>query len=187
MRIVKRILLGLVIVAAVLVAVAFILPRYATVFRSIEIAAPPATIYPYVSDLRRMNEWSPWMELDPNAEITFTGPTEGVGQTMQWKSEDPKVGSGSQTITRLEPDLEVESSLDFGSQGTAMASIDLESMGPGTRVTWGFTSDLGFNPVARYFGLMFDQWIGADYERGLAKLKTVVEAATPGQPIAPAG
>jgi uncharacterized protein YndB with AHSA1/START domain len=187
MRIVKRILLGLVIVAAVLVAVAFILPRYATVFRSIEIAAPPAAIFPYVSDLRRMNEWSPWMELDPNAEITFTGPTEGVGQTMQWKSDDPKVGSGSQTITRLEPDLEVESSLDFGSQGMAMASIDLESMGPGTKVTWGFTSDLGFNPVARYFGLMFDQWIGTDYERGLAKLKTVVEAAPPGQPAAPAG
>jgi uncharacterized protein YndB with AHSA1/START domain len=186
MRIVKRILLGLVIVAAMLVVVAFLLPRHATVFRSTEINAPVAAIYPYVSDLRRLNEWSPWMELDPNAEITFTGPTEGVGQTMMWESDNPAVGSGSQTITRLEPNQEVESSLDFGSQGTAMASIDLESTGPGTKVTWGFTSDLGFNPVARYFGLMFDQWIGADYERGLAKLKSVAEAAKAGQP-APGG
>jgi Polyketide cyclase / dehydrase and lipid transport len=186
MRIVKRILAGLVIVAAVLVVVAFLLPRYATVFRSTEINAPVSAIYPIVSDLRRFNEWSPWAELDPNAEITFTGPTDGVGQTMRWHSDNPGVGSGSQTIALLEPNREVETSLDFGSQGTAMASIDLEPSGSTTKVTWGFTSDLGFNPVARYFGLMFDKWIGADYERGLAKLKAVAEAAKPDQP-APSG
>jgi uncharacterized protein YndB with AHSA1/START domain len=186
MRIVKRILAGLVIIVVVVVAAAFVLPRYATVFRSTEIDAPVSAVYPLVSDLRRMNEWSPWAERDPNIEITFTGPADGVGQTMRWESANPEVGSGSQTITRLEPNREVETSLDFGSQGTAMASIDLEPSGSTTKVTWGFTSDLGFNPVSRYFGLMFDKWIGADYERGLAKLKSVAEAAKAGQP-APGG
>jgi uncharacterized protein YndB with AHSA1/START domain len=186
MRIVKRIMLGVVIVAALLVVIAFILPRHATVFRSIEIAAPAAAIYPIVSDLRRFNEWSPWAELDPATEYTFTGPTDGVGQTMKWESANPMVGSGSQTITRLEPGQEVEVALDFGTQGIATASVDLESMGAATKVTWGFTSDLGFNPIARYMGLMFDSWIGADYEKGLAKLKTVVEAAATPAP-APSG
>ena len=52
----------------------------------------------------------------------------------------------------------------------------------GTRVTWGFDSDLvegqGFfgGLLARYFGLFFDRWIGSDYEQGLANLKAYAEA-----------
>lgn len=43
--------------------------------------------------------------------------------------------------------------------------------------TWGFDTDLGMNPIARYFGLVMDSMLGADYEKGLAKLKQVCEAA----------
>jgi hypothetical protein len=45
-----------------------------------------------------------------------------------------------------------------------------------TRVTWGFAADTGFNPVARYLGLVLERAIGPDYERGLAKLKAAAEA-----------
>ena len=182
MRIVKRIVIGFVILAALAVVVAYLLPRHVEVSRSIEIDAPPAVVYPLVSDLRRTNEWSPWLELDPDVKITFTGPAEGVGQTMRWESEDPNVGSGSQTLTRIEPNREVETALDFGEQGEATASFFLAPEGAATKVTWGLKMDLGFNPIARYFGLMFEKWIGADYEKGLAKLKTVAEAETPPVP-----
>ena len=62
-----------------------------------------------------------------------------------------------------------------GAQGTAVAGFTLEPEGEGTKVTWGFEADLGYNPVTRYMGLMFDSWIGADYEAGLASLKALVE------------
>ena len=80
-------------------------------------AAPPSAIFPIASDLRRFREWSPWLELDPATTYTFTGPTEGVGQTMTWASKDPTVGSGSMAVTLLEPDNLVEMSLAFGRQG----------------------------------------------------------------------
>lgn len=182
MRIFKHIIVGLVILMAIAVAGAYFLPRYVEVSRSIDIDAPPSVVYPLVGDLRRTNEWSPWLELDPDVKITFTGPADGVGQTMRWESEDPKVGSGSQTLTRLEPNREVETALDFGEQGEATASFLLEPEGAATKVTWGLRMDLGLNPIARYFGLMFEKWIGADYEKGLAKLKTVAEAKTPPVP-----
>lgn len=182
MRIVKRILTAIAVIFVALVVVAFLLPRNVTVTRSIEIAAPPSVIYPLISDLRRADEWSPWLELDTDAEITFTGPSDGVGQTMNWQSENPDVGSGSQSITMLEPDSKVETALDFGDRGTATASFGLDPEGGATKVTWGFATDLGFNPVERYFGLMFDEWIGADYENGLAKLKTVAEAEPAPEP-----
>ena len=161
---------------AALVVVAFFLPREPEVSRSVDIAAPPSLIFPIASDLRRFREWSPWLELDPATTYTFTGPTEGVGQTMTWASKDPTVGSGSMAVTLLEPGNLVEMSLAFGRQANARSWIHLTPNGGTTRVTWGFATDTGFNPVARYLGLVLDRAIGPDYERGLARLKAAAEA-----------
>jgi hypothetical protein len=35
--------------------------------------------------------------------------------------------------------------------------------------------------LMRYFGLLFDSMIGADYEKGLAGLKAIAEATPPGK------
>jgi hypothetical protein len=58
--------------------------------------------------------------------------------------------------------------------GKARASINLAAANGGTAVTWGFKSTLK-SASERWLGLMFDRWIGADYEKGLARLKAVVE------------
>ena len=52
---------------------------------------------------------------------------------------------------------------------------DLKPEGNQTQVTWGFESELGLNPMSRWMGLMMDNWVGGDYERGLVNLKTLVE------------
>lgn len=170
--------LGIAIVALVVagLAVAFILPRHAVITRSIDIAAPPADVWPIVADLRRFNEWSPWADLDPDAAFTFTGPTDGVGQTLNWESDDQRVGSGAMTVEALDPDTRVDIGVAFADAGTANSFVMLEPAGSGTRATWGFDSDLGFNPIARYFGMMADGVVGPDYEKGLARLKAVAEA-----------
>ncbi len=175
MRILKRIVAGVVIVLAALVVVAFFLPREAQVTRSVDIAAPPSVIFPIASDLRRFSEWSPWLDLDPATAYTFTGPTDGIGQTLSWASKDPRVGSGSMAVTLLEPGNLVEMSLAFGRRRNARSWIHLMPNGGTTRVTWGFGVDSGFNPVARYLGLVLERAVGPDYEKGLAKLKAVAE------------
>jgi uncharacterized protein YndB with AHSA1/START domain len=170
-------------IALIVVGGSFLLPSQAVVTRSIEIAAPPDRVFAIVGDLRRFNEFSPWAALDPDIKYTFEGPVTGVGQRMNWTSGNPDVGSGSQTITAYEPPNFVEMQLDFGMQGKSVASWDLVPSTAGTRVRWGFRSDLHGIP-AKWFGLMFDRWIGADYEKGLFRLKTVAEAEAP-EPAAP--
>jgi len=181
-------------VALIIVGGSFLLPGQAVVTRSTEIAAPPDKVFAIVGELRRFNEFSPWADLDPNIKYTLEGPESGVGQKMNWTSDNADVGNGSQTITSYEPPNFVESKLDFGMRGNSLASFDLVPSTSGTNVTWTFKSDLEGIP-AKWFGLMFDRWIGADYERGLAKLKAVAEKpapaqaapepATPEQPAAP--
>ena len=93
---------------------------------------------------------------------------------MSWSSDNTNVGSGSQTIFEYDPPTHVASELDFGSMGKSVATWDLSPSATGTTATWGFKSDLDGIP-AKWFGLMFDRWIGADYEKGLAKLKAAAE------------
>ena len=176
MRIVKKILIGLVLLVVALLIVSLFLPSAVSVARSTSIAAPPEAIFPFVNDLKKTNEWSPWVARDPDMNQTFVGPDRGVGAKVIWQSDHPEVGSGSQEIIESVDNREVRVALDFGEQGDATAGFLLEPVDDGTLVTWEFETELGFNPVMRYMGLMFETWIGADYEKGLASLKTLVES-----------
>ena len=84
MRLIKRIFGILVVLVIALVAIAFILPREVAVSRSVEIAAPPAAVFPHVNSLQKFSEWSPWSSIDPDMQVTYTGPEMGVGNKMEW-------------------------------------------------------------------------------------------------------
>lgn len=111
----------------------------------------------------------------PKPNCPNSGPEAGVGNTLNWTSEHPQVGTGSQEIVESVPEQTVKTALDFGPMGSASASFDLTPEGDQTQVTWGFESDLGMNPMSRWMGLMMDKWVGGDYERGLTNLKALVE------------
>jgi len=176
MRILARLAAGLAILVAVLVVVAYLLPREVTVTRSITIDAPPAAVFPHINSLQRFAEWSPWGDIDPDMVQTFSGPEEGVGNRMEWTSEDDRVGSGSQEITLSLPDERVETALDFGDMGLGTAWQEVRPVDGVSEITWGLVADMGLNPIGRWMGLMMDGLVGADYERGLERLKAVVEA-----------
>lgn len=157
----------------------YVLPGEAVVQRQIVIAAPPEKVFAVIGSLKRFNEWSPWAELDPNTQYVFEGPETGVGQKMSWTSNHPDVGNGSQTITAFEAIKRTMTELDRGAMGKAVASMELAPVDGGTGVTWGFKSELK-GALERWSGLLFDRWIGADYEKGLAKLKALVEKEAAG-------
>ena len=184
LKILKLLFYLVVTVAVIVLAGSFVLPGEAVVTRSTEIAAPPEKVFAIIGDLHRLQEFSPWAELDPNTKYTFEGPPTGVGQKMAWVSDNANVGAGSQTITEYDPPKHIASELDFGQMGKSLATWDLEPSGTGTKATWGFQSKLD-GIAARWFGLMFDKWIGADYEKGLAKLKMVAEKPEPAAAPAP--
>lgn len=168
-------LLGLFLV---FVAGGYALPGSAHVERSTLINATPDKVFAIVSDLQRAREWSPWIALDPAMTMTFDGPggnaAAGVGQKMSWVSGNPNIGTGSQETVELVTNQKVVSALDFGDMGKATATMALAADGSGTKVTWGFDAPLN-SMMERWFGLMFDRFIGPDYEKGLANLKALAE------------
>jgi carbon monoxide dehydrogenase subunit G len=179
MRIVRRILWGIAIFIVLFCAIGLVLPKHSHVQRSIEIAAPPQNVFTVLNSFKRFNEWSPWFALDPHAQYQFSGPDTGVGARMEWRSNNRDVGNGTQQIIASAPVTSVTNQMQFGSEGPSTARFDLAPAPAGTKVTWNFDMDFGNQIVSRYFGLFFDRLIGPDFERGLAKLKGVLEAPNP--------
>lgn len=175
MKILKRIVGVLILIAIALIAIAYVLPRNVAVERSIAINAAPEKIFPYINTQKNGEQWSPWLSRDPEIKLTYSGPDAGVGSKMEWASDHKGVGNGSAIITKSVENQSIETALDFGSEGTADAFFTLVPEGEGTNVTWGFTTDMGMNPIGRWMGLMMDKWVGGDYEQGLTNLKALVE------------
>ena len=158
------------------------LPRLVHVERSIEINRSASEIFELLNSYQQFESWSPWAARDPNAVYEYSGPQSGVGARMTWTGDPRLVGTGWQEIIESQANSLIRIRLDFDQQGPAESYYKLDETNSGVIVTWGFDTDLiegqgflgGF--LAKYFGLFFDRWIGADYELGLANLKVLAEA-----------
>jgi effector-binding domain-containing protein/carbon monoxide dehydrogenase subunit G len=175
MRWLVRLSLVLAVVVVLLVAIGFFLPDHTRVERAITIARPPAQVFAVLNGFRRFNDWSPWFELDPDASYRYSGPAFGVGAKASW-SGNKSVGSGSQEIVESKPYESIRTALDFGDMGKATASFRLAPAGGGTAVTWALDVDANGRLIGRYFNLLMDSMVGKDYEKGLAKLKALLES-----------
>jgi hypothetical protein len=173
----KKILLGLAAVIAVFVVVVALQPSHFTYSRSATIAAAPAAVFPHVNDLRQWEAWSPWAKLDPKMKVTYSGPSAGVGAVSAWAGNND-VGEGSMTVTESRPSELVRFRLDFVKPfaATNTAEFTFKPEGNGTVVTWSMSGENNF--VCKAVGLFMncDKMIGAEFEKGLADLKKVVEA-----------
>ena len=181
----KKVLVGvlvvLVVAAAGLLVAASVQPDRFHIERSEVIAAPAGRVYPLIADFRRWPEWSPYEALDPDMTREIGGAPSGVGATYAWAGDD-KAGAGRMEITRAQPPEEVVIALDFTAPMEAhnTATFTLAPDGGGTRVTWAMDGDspLLFKVMCLFFDA--DQMIGGDFEKGLAKLKTVAQAPPAG-------
>ncbi len=167
---------------ALFIAGGLYLSPTAHVERTIVINRPASTLFTLLNGYRSFSAWSPWAARDPGMTYEFSGPESGVGAQLDWQDDPRLVGSGWQKIVRSEPHSLIEMQLDFEQQGEALARFEFQSLGEKTRVRWVFDSDLAAGEnfltgiLNRYFGLLFDRWVGSDYELGLANLKVLAES-----------
>lgn len=176
----KKILLTILAIVVIAVVLIFIYgstqPKVVEMQRSIVIDQDPATVYNYVSNFKTWNEWSPWNLRDSTMEVSYSGSESGAGAEMSWTSENS--GSGKQVITDAVPHSEINTSLDFGDMGTAYSDWNFETADKGTKVTWGFKSEMGGPFMRGLMGLFMDmeEMIGKDYDEGLQNLKSKIES-----------
>lgn len=176
MKPLKKILLVIAGVIALLVVVGLFLPKSYHVERSAVINAPAEKIYPYISAFRRWPEWIAWTTNKyPDMAMKFGETDTGVGAGYSWAGKSS--GNGAIKFTALEPGKSIGYHLDFeNGQYLSTGTISLVPDGSAMKVTWTNDGDLGASPIGRWFGLFMDGMMGPDFAEGLANLKVRAEA-----------
>jgi uncharacterized protein YndB with AHSA1/START domain len=174
---IKKILIGLVIVVVILAVVILLQPSHYHIERSATISAPPATVFAQVNDFHKWEAWSPWAKLDPAMKQNFEGAPAGNGASYSWAGNS-QVGEGRMTITESHPSDLIKIKLEFIKPFPATDStvFTFKPQGNQTAVTWTLDGDNNF--VGKAFSLVMnmDKMVGGDFEKGLAQMKAVSEA-----------
>src|SRR5512146_255816 len=118
MNAVKKILLVLLVVIAILALVSAFLPSKIHVERSVTINRPPKVVFDQVNNLKVWKNWSYWDNIDPNMKSTYEGPESGPGAIHSWSSDHEKVGTGSMTIVEVSEPNSILTSLTFSSMSS---------------------------------------------------------------------
>lgn len=142
------------------------------------IAASPAAVFERVGRLQGWDEWSPWAEMDPDMNKTYSGDEGTVGSSYHWTG-NRKVGEGQMTITEVAADERVVIDLRFVKpfKSENVTEVLLSPSGEGTEVTWRMTGPKTFMTKAMgLFGKTMDKMVGPDFEKGLSKLRRITES-----------
>ena len=152
-------------------------PNSFEVSRTKTIKAPTPVIYNNVIDFKNWEAWSPWVEKEPSTKITLSEQTKGLGGSYSWTDKDE---SGTMKTLETAPNTSIKQDMqlaDFPASHVLWQFISNED--GSTDVTWTISGNdlpFGFKAYMAFSGGMEKQ-IGPDFERGLEKLDSIVQAS----------
>ena len=146
-------------------------PNVFRVTRKATLPAPPERIYPLIEDLRRWREWSPWEDLDPALERSYSGAESGTGAIYHWKG-NKKAGEGRMEIRETDPNRRVVIALDFLKPFAAhnVTTLALAPAPSGTEVVWSMEGPSDITSKMFQSVVNMDRMVGRDFEKGLERL-----------------
>ena len=171
----------LVVVAVILLGflgVVAMRPAEYRVARTVIISAPAPAVFAQVNDFHKWEAWNPWAKLDPAMKQTYEGAPTGTGAIYTWTG-NKQVGEGRMTLTESRPNELIRIKLDFirPFESTCTAEFHFKPEGDQTAVTWSMFGENDFLAKAFCLFMNMDKTVGGDFEKGLAQMKAVTEAA----------
>ena len=165
----------IVIVAVVVVATR---PPEFRIVRTTRISAPPPAVFAQVNDFHKWGAWNPWATLDPAMKQGYEGAPAGAGAVYTWAGNS-QVGAGRMTMMESRPSELIRIKMEFLKPlaGTSTAEFAFTPDGNQTAVTWSMEGRNNLLAKAIHLVMNMDKMIGGQFDKGLAQLKSVAEAA----------
>lgn len=140
------------------------------------IAATPEKIFPYISQLKKGGEWSPFEKVDPNMKKTFTGEDGTAGAKLEFAGNS-EAGSGVIELLKVVPNELVELNLTMTAPIKAENLIEyrLTPEGDKTRFSWTMSGDGGFFGKLINIFIDCEKMVTDQFVKGIENLKVVVE------------
>jgi len=170
MKILRRILFYFLCFILLVLVTGLLLPGKVHVERRLIISATPENVFHQINTLKNWEKWSPWMQMDTTMHLVYSGPESGAGATYKWMSNNKNIGKGRLSIISSFPFDSIQILMDYEKNGKSTGKFLLVNVNQKTNLIWSIESNLGWNPLTRWFGLFSDRMIGPDLEKGLANL-----------------
>ena len=147
-------------------------PNSYDVSRTRTVVAPAAVLFNAVNDFKKWESWSPWVEKEPDLQISYPEQTSDVGGSYSWIGKD---GTGNMKTLAVSPYDSISQEMQFEDFPPTNVYWKFEKTDQGTNVTWGMKSDeIPF--MLKFYATIsggMDKMVGPDFERGLEKLDSV--------------
>lgn len=142
------------------------------VVREATVDASPGNVYDLIVDFHGWSRWSPWEDVDPEMQRTFSGANSGVGAVYEW-SGNRKAGEGRMEITEAVPGSRVVVSLEFIKpvKSSNTTTFELTRAEGGTKVVWRMVGPKTLATKVMGVFKSMDKMIGPDFEKGLTRLQ----------------
>jgi len=175
----KKILVVIAVVIIAFLIVVALQPADFNVTRSTTITAPAKVVFAQVNDLHKWDAWSPWAKLDPAMKQTHEGASAGTGAVYSWTG-NKQVGEGRMTITESRTNELIRIKLEFLKPFASINTTEFtfKPEGSQTTVNWSMRGTNNFMAKAFCIFMNMDKMVGGDFEKGLAQMKSVAEAAS---------
>jgi Polyketide cyclase / dehydrase and lipid transport len=151
-------------------------PSTFSLTRGADLRASPEKVFAQINNFKNWAAWSPWEEMDPNMQRNFSGAASGVGAKYSWVG-NKKVGEGNMEITRSVASSNMQLDLHFLKPFKAdnVTEFKLTPISGGTHIDWEMRGPLGLMMKLMHMFMDMDSMVGKDFEKGLEKLKVIVE------------
>lgn len=179
MKALKRIGFAILLLLVAVLTLAVFVPKDCEVQRQITINRPASEVFEYVKYLKNQDKFSAWSNLDPVMKRAYYGQDGEIGFVSTCKSKRPDLGKREHKIVAIEDGkrIDYEWNLTKPFKSTYRAYLITEPIGPSeTRVTWGFSGDMGYPGNLRLLALDVEDAVGSDFESSLGKLKRIMES-----------
>jgi len=113
MKVLKKILLGLLMLIAILLITAMFVSKDMAAEREITINKPRQEVFSYLKLLKNQNEFSKWATMDPAMKTAYSGVDGSVGFVYAWDSEKSDVGKGEQEIKKITENERIDFELSY--------------------------------------------------------------------------
>lgn len=171
-------LISLLIVVALFVVIGLFLPSSRTVSHSVETNRPMATVNDILSGFTRFSDWNALVNHDPRIQKDITGPANGVGAKLSFRSTDISVGDGSWELVEFVPGERIVYAIENKARGTdKKMTFDFERTGQrkqNVKITQTYEIDYGWDLIGRFAGMYVTDNIGEDIKLGLGKFSNLL-------------
>jgi uncharacterized protein YndB with AHSA1/START domain len=177
-----NIFLWMIVVLAGIIAVLLLIGLFSrrdySAGREVIINKPKGIVFDYLKVLKNQNKWSVWGSMDPDMKTSYTGTDGTEGFTSAWESNVKNVGAGEQEILKIVEGERLDYEMRFLKpfKSTSWAYIKTTAINDNqTKVYWAFNGKMNYPANLMLVFMNMEKMIGNDFEKGLEKLKSILE------------